>query len=80
MSSIWVAGAPLTIIILEELAAQELSVRELARRSELDPRTVRDLMGGRGTSGWVRMETAERVLQAAGVIERMSELEMVVAA
>lgn len=76
----WVAQAPLAEKIEKQLKNQELSVREMAQRANLDPRTCRDILSGRGTSGFVRVETAEKLLFAISCPEEMSELEVFISA
>lgn len=76
----WVAQAPLAELIEKQLESQELSVREMAQRADLDPRTCRDILSGRGTSGFVRVETAERLLLAVSCPEEMSSLEVFISA
>ena len=80
MQRMWVAQAPLSQLIEEKLLKNSLSVRELADRAELDPRTCRDVLSGRGTSGFVPVETAEKILRACGALDEMSALEVFISA
>ena len=80
MERMRVAQQQLAELANQLLESRQLAVRELANRANLDPRTCRDALSGRGTSGWVTIETAESIMQALGELERMSELEVFVSA
>lgn len=73
------AQKPLSDLIEAELSKQAMSVRTLADLAGLDPRTCRDIISGRGTGGWVRVESAEQILKALGAMHEMALLDVVVA-
>lgn len=79
MPRMWVAQKPLSGLIQAHLAKTELSVRQLSELSGMDPRTLRDIISGRGTSGWVTVESAEKVLKALNCLHEMASLDVVVA-
>lgn len=79
MQRMWVAQKPLSGLIEAELEKQDISVRTLAELAGLDPRTCRDIISGRGTGGWVRVESAEKMLKALGALHEMALLDVVVA-
>ena len=74
----WVAQKPLAELVESELSRRDISVRQLAEMASMDPRTCRDILSGRGTGGWVTIDSAERLLKALSILHEMSELDVFV--
>lgn len=79
-SDSWVSRAALADVLNGYLRSPEaLSQRELARRAGLDRRMLRKILSGQ-TSGWVRAETADRLLHAADLPEAWADLDVMISA
>lgn len=76
---LWVATAPLWDMLHAALVEQRMPERELARKACIDPKMVRKIKSG-DASAWTRIETAERLLVAAGCGEKLVDLDVVCAA
>ena len=77
---LWVAREALARLLRERLRERpQMSVRQIARHAQVDPKTVRKILNGQG-SDWSTLDTATALLKAAGIEHRLHELDIVCAA
>jgi len=77
---LWVAREALARLLREHLDDNPgLSARQVARDAHVDPKTLRKILHGEG-SAWSTLETASALLNAAGIPERLYDLDVVCAA
>jgi N-acetyl-anhydromuramyl-L-alanine amidase AmpD len=77
---LWVARTVLAGLIASAVDNNpELSQRELAARAQIDPKMLRKILSGQA-GDWTRLETAERLLAAAGLAEQLIDMDVVCAA
>lgn len=74
----WVARAELADLICENRRPEQ-SDREIARQARVDPKTLRNVLQGKG-SPWVRLETADAILGGMGCAYLSSQLTVVISA
>jgi len=77
---LWVAREALARLLREHLHDNSgLSARQVASDAQVDPKTLRKILSGQG-SAWSTLDTATALLKAAGIPERLYELDVVCAA
>lgn len=74
----WVARAELADLIRENRHPEQ-SDREIARRAEVDPKTLRNILQGKG-SPWVPLKTADAILGGMDCSYLSSQLTVVISA